>query len=263
MTQSQTVMTEPALLSIEGLHKSYGAVEVLKGVDLRMQKGNVVTLIGSSGSGKTTLLRCVNLLEEFQGGHIRLEGQDIGYSDIDGKRVRHPEKVIASHRAMTGMACQQFNLFPHLSALQNVTLGLLKVKKLPKDQAVALAEKWLDRVGLLERRNHFPGQLSGGQQQRVAIARAIAMNPSLMLFDEVTSALDPELVGEVLSVIKGLAEDGMTMLLVTHEMRFAYEVSDQIVFMNQGRIEEQGPPKQLFEQPKSARLGEFLKNIRF
>jgi polar amino acid transport system ATP-binding protein len=263
MTQTHIASDAPALLSIEGLHKSYGAVEVLKGVDLRMQKGNVVTLIGSSGSGKTTLLRCVNLLEEFQGGHIRLDGQDIGYSDVAGKRVRHPEKVIARHRAMTGMAFQQFNLFPHLSALQNVTLGLLKVKKLPKDEAVALAEKWLDRVGLLERRNHFPGQLSGGQQQRVAIARAIAMNPSLMLFDEVTSALDPELVGEVLSVIKGLAEDGMTMLLVTHEMRFAYEVSDQIVFMNQGRIEEQGPPKELFEQPKSARLSEFLKNIRF
>ena len=263
MTQTQTATAAPALLSIEGLHKSYGAVEVLKGVDLSMQRGNVVTLIGSSGSGKTTLLRCVNLLEEFQGGHIRLDGQDIGYSDINGKRVRHPEKVIAQHRAMTGMAFQQFNLFPHLSALQNVTLGLLKVKKLPKDQAVALAEKWLERVGLFDRRNHFPGQLSGGQQQRVAIARAIAMNPSLMLFDEVTSALDPELVGEVLSVIKGLAEEGMTMLLVTHEMRFAYEVSDQIVFMNQGRIEEQGPPKELFERPKSARLGEFLKSIRF
>ncbi|MDB5982352.1 MAG: amino acid transporter ATP-binding protein [Pseudomonas sp.] len=262
MTQTQTA-TAPALLSIEGLHKSYGPVEVLKGVDLSMQRGNVVTLIGSSGSGKTTLLRCVNLLEEFQGGHIRLDGQDIGYSDINGKRVRHPEKVIAQHRSMTGMAFQQFNLFPHLSALQNVTLGLLKVKKLPKDQAVALAEKWLERVGLYDRRNHFPGQLSGGQQQRVAIARAIAMNPSLMLFDEVTSALDPELVGEVLSVIKGLAEEGMTMLLVTHEMRFAYEVSDQIVFMNQGRIEEQGPPKELFERPKSARLSEFLKNIRF
>ncbi|WP_296185407.1 amino acid ABC transporter ATP-binding protein [Pseudomonas sp. UBA1879] len=263
MTQTQTASAAPALLSIEGLHKSYGPVEVLKGVDLHMNKGNVVTLIGSSGSGKTTLLRCVNLLEEFQGGHIRLEGQDIGYSEVNGKRVRHPEKVIARHRAMTGMAFQQFNLFPHLTALQNVTLGLLKVKKLPKDQAVALAEKWLERVGLLERRNHYPGQLSGGQQQRVAIARAIAMNPSLMLFDEVTSALDPELVGEVLSVIKGLAEEGMTMLLVTHEMRFAYEVSDQIVFMNQGRIEEQGPPKTLFEQPKSARLTEFLKNIRF
>jgi polar amino acid transport system ATP-binding protein len=263
MTKTQTVSLAPALLSIEGLRKSYGPVEVLKGVDLRMNKGNVVTLIGSSGSGKTTLLRCVNLLEEFQGGHIRLEGQDIGYSDINGKRVRHPEKVIAQHRSMTGMAFQQFNLFPHLTALQNVTLGLLKVKKLPKDQAVALAEKWLDRVGLLARRDHFPGQLSGGQQQRVAIARAIAMNPSLMLFDEVTSALDPELVGEVLSVIKGLAEEGMTMLLVTHEMRFAYEVSDQIVFMNQGRIEEQGPPKIVFERPKSERLSEFLKNIRF
>src|SRR5471030_1299935 len=251
------------LLNIRGLRKQYGPVEVLKGVDLTMQRGNVVTLIGSSGSGKTTLLRCVNLLEEFQGGQITLDGESIGYSDVGGKRVRHPERVISQHRAMTGMAFQQFNLFPHLPASQNVTLGLLKVKKMSKDEAVALAEKWLDRVGLLERRNHFPGQLSGGQQQRVAIARAIAMNPSLMLFDEVTSALDPELVGEVLSVIKGLAEDGMTMLLVTHEMRFAYEVSDQIVFMNQGRIEEQGHPKELFERPKSARLAEFLKNIRF
>jgi len=263
MTATQTATAAPALLSIQGLQKSYGPVQVLKGVDLKMNKGNVVTLIGSSGSGKTTLLRCVNLLEEFQGGSIRLDGQDIGYSEVNGKRVRHPERVIAQHRAMTGMAFQQFNLFPHLTALQNVTLGLLKVKKLSKDQAVALAEKWLERVGLFERRNHYPGQLSGGQQQRVAIARAIAMNPSLMLFDEVTSALDPELVGEVLSVIKGLAEEGMTMLLVTHEMRFAYEVSDQIVFMNQGRIEEQGAPKTLFDQPKSPRLAEFLKNIRF
>ncbi|MCK6190504.1 MULTISPECIES: amino acid ABC transporter ATP-binding protein [unclassified Pseudomonas] len=260
MNQPQT--TEP-LLNIRGLRKQYGTVEVLKGVDLSMQRGNVVTLIGSSGSGKTTLLRCVNLLEEFQGGQITLDGESIGYSELDGRRVRHPERVIAQHRAMTGMAFQQFNLFPHLSALQNVTLGLLKVKKMGKDEAVALAEKWLDRVGLLERRNHFPGQLSGGQQQRVAIARAIAMNPSLMLFDEVTSALDPELVGEVLSVIKGLAEEGMTMLLVTHEMRFAYEVSDQIVFMNQGRIEEQGSSKDIFERPQSPRLAEFLKNIRF
>jgi len=260
MNQPQT--TQP-LLDIRGLRKQYGTVEVLKGVDLSMQRGNVVTLIGSSGSGKTTLLRCVNLLEEFQGGQITLDGESIGYRDIGGKRVRHPERVISQHRAMTGMAFQQFNLFPQLTALQNVTLGLLKVKKMPKDEAVALAEKWLDRVGLLERRNHFPGQLSGGQQQRVAIARAIAMNPSLMLFDEVTSALDPELVGEVLSVIKGLAEEGMTMLLVTHEMRFAYEVSDKIVFMNQGRIEEQGSAKDIFERPQSPRLAEFLKNIRF
>ncbi|MEO8643354.1 amino acid ABC transporter ATP-binding protein [Pseudomonas sp.] len=251
------------LLDIRGLHKKYGQLEVLKGVDLTMQRGNVVTLIGSSGSGKTTLLRCVNMLEEFQGGQIMLDGESIGYDEVNGKRVRHPEKIIARHRAMTGMAFQQFNLFPHLTALQNVTLGLLKVKKLHKDEAVALAEKWLERVGLLERRDHFPGQLSGGQQQRVAIARAIAMNPSLMLFDEVTSALDPELVGEVLTVIKGLADEGMTMLLVTHEMRFAFEVSDKIVFMNQGRIEEQGPPKELFERPQSPRLAEFLKNTRF
>ncbi|UVK90791.1 amino acid ABC transporter ATP-binding protein [Pseudomonas sp. B21-051] len=265
MTQAQVsnVQNAQPLLDIRGLHKQYGAVEVLKGVDLSMQRGNVVTLIGSSGSGKTTLLRCVNMLEEFQGGQILLDGESIGYDEVGGKRVRHAEKVIARHRAMTGMAFQQFNLFPHLTALQNVTLGLLKVKKMHRDQAVVLAEKWLERVGLLERRNHFPGQLSGGQQQRVAIARAIAMNPSLMLFDEVTSALDPELVGEVLNVIKGLAEDGMTMLLVTHEMRFAFEVSDKIVFMNQGRIEEQGPPKELFERPQSPRLAEFLKSTRF
>ncbi len=262
LSNTELSNTQP-LLDIRDLRKQYGPLEVLKGVDLSMQRSSVVTLIGSSGSGKTTLLRCVNMLEEFQGGQIMLDGESIGYDDIDGKRVRHAEKIIARHRAMTGMAFQQFNLFPHLTALQNVTLGLLKVKKLPKDEAVALAEKWLERVGLLERRDHFPGQLSGGQQQRVAIARAIAMNPSLMLFDEVTSALDPELVGEVLNVIKGLAEDGMTMLLVTHEMRFAFEVSDKIVFMNQGRIEEQGPPRELFERPQSPRLAEFLKEHAF
>jgi polar amino acid transport system ATP-binding protein len=260
LSNVKAAQNDQPLLDIRGLHKKYGQLEVLKGVDLTMQRGNVVTLIGSSGSGKTTLLRCVNMLEEFQGGQIMLDGESIGYDEVNGKRVRHAEKVIARHRAMTGMAFQQFNLFPHLTALQNVTLGLLKVKKLHKDEAVALAEKWLERVGLLERRDHYPGQLSGGQQQRVAIARA---NPSLMLFDEVTSALDPELVGEVLNVIKGLADEGMTMLLVTHEMRFAFEVSDKIVFMNQGRIEEQGPPKELFERPQSPRLAEFLKNTRF
>ena len=262
MTPNVTDTSQP-LLSIEGLHKAYGTTEVLKGVDLTLQRGNVLTLIGSSGSGKTTLLRCVNLLEDFQQGRIVLEGQSIGYHEQAGRRVRHPEKVVAAHRGMTGMAFQQFNLFPHLSALENVTLGLRKVKKLPRDQAVALAETWLDRVGLLARKHHYPGQLSGGQQQRVAIARAIAMSPSLMLFDEPTSALDPELVGEVLAVIKGLAEEGMSMLLVTHEMRFAYDVSDQIVFMNQGRIEEQGAPKALFDHPVSTRLKDFLKNIRF
>ena len=247
------------LLNIRGLRKQYGPVEVLKGVDLSMQRGNVVTLIGSSGSGKTTLLRCVNLLEEFQGGQITLDGESIGYSDIAGKRVRHPERVIAQHRAMTGMAFQQFNLFPHLTALQNVTLGLLKVKKMPKDEAVALAEKWLDRVGLLERRNHFPGQLSGGQQQRVAIARALAMEPEIILFDEPTSALDPELVGEVLKVIQTLAEEGRTMLMVTHEMGFARQVSSQVLFLHQGRVEEQGGAE-ILDQPNSERLQQFLSN---
>lgn len=263
MIQTLRASADAPLLKINNLHKQYDQVEVLKGIDLTLARGDVVTLIGSSGSGKTTLLRCVNLLEEFQQGEILLNDQPIGYHQQQNRRVRHPEKVIAQHRAMTGMAFQQFNLFPHLTALQNVTLGLLKVKKLSKDEAVDTAERWLERVGLLARRDHYPGQLSGGQQQRVAIARAIAMNPSLMLFDEVTSALDPELVGEVLAVIKNLAEEGMTMLLVTHEMRFAYEVSDRIIFMNQGRIEEEGHPEQIFHQPVSPRLAEFIKHTRF
>ena len=254
-------MTAP-ILEIQGLHKKFGATEVLKGVDLDMASGDVVSIIGSSGSGKTTMLRCVNLLEEFQQGSIRIDGQEIGYTPAPERR-RRKETEIARQRAMTGMVFQQFNLFPHMSALHNVTLGLTKVKKLPKAEAITIAERWLERVGMIERKNHYPGQLSGGQQQRVAIARAIAMNPKVMLFDEVTSALDPELVNEVLNVIKSLAADGMTMLLVTHEMKFAYEVSRRVVFMNQGRIEEQGAPSDLFRNPQSTRLAEFLKNAKF
>lgn len=252
-----------SLLQIENLHKNFDKIEVLKGIDLTMAAGNVVSVIGASGSGKTTLLRCVNLLEEFHEGRIVIDGQDIGYMDRNGKRTRRPGKEIARHRAMTGMVFQQFNLFPHMTALKNVMLGLTKVKKLPQDEAVGIAERWLKRVGLYDRRDHFPGQLSGGQQQRVAIARAIAMNPKLMLFDEVTSALDPELVNEVLNVIMDLAKDGMTMLVVTHEMKFAYEVSSHIVFMDQGRIAEEGTPKALFHNPRTVRLAEFLKNSRF
>ena len=252
-----------SLLQIENLHKSFDDIEVLKGIDLTMDVGDVVSIIGASGSGKTTLLRCVNLLEEFHAGRVVIDGQEIGYINRNGKRVRKSGKEIALQRAMTGMAFQQFNLFPHMTALKNVTLGLTKVKKLPPDEAVGIAERWLKRVGLYDRRNHFPGQLSGGQQQRVAIARAIAMNPKLMLFDEVTSALDPELVNEVLNVIMDLAKDGMTMLLVTHEMKFAYEVSSRIVFMHQGRIAEEGAPKELFNNPRTERLAEFLKNSKF
>ncbi|MBC2808898.1 amino acid ABC transporter ATP-binding protein (plasmid) [Rhizobium ruizarguesonis] len=251
------------ILDIQGLRKTYGIHEVLKGVDCAVQEGEVISIIGSSGSGKTTLLRCINMLEEFQGGTISLDGEEIGYRAEGATRRRKSEKEIARQRALTGMAFQQFNLFPHMSAAENVMLGLVKVKKMTKPDARAIAEKWLDRVGLSARSNHYPGQLSGGQQQRVAIARAIAMSPRLMLFDEVTSALDPELVGEVLQVIKGLAADGMTMLLVTHEMRFAYDVSSRVIFMNQGVICEEGDPKDMFVHPKTERLAEFLKTSSF
>ncbi|MGY5778289.1 amino acid ABC transporter ATP-binding protein [Rhizobium sp. LEGMi135b] len=251
------------ILNIQGLRKTYGQNEVLKGVDCTVQEGEVISIIGSSGSGKTTMLRCINMLEEFQGGKISLDGEEIGYHADGSTRRRKSEKEIARQRALTGMAFQQFNLFPHMTAAENVMLGLVKVKKMSRPDARAVAEKWLDRVGLAARANHYPGQLSGGQQQRVAIARAIAMAPRLMLFDEVTSALDPELVGEVLQVIKGLAADGMTMLLVTHEMRFAYEVSSRVIFMNQGVICEEGDPKDMFVRPKTERLAEFLKTSSF
>ncbi|MGO6698571.1 amino acid ABC transporter ATP-binding protein [Rhizobium ruizarguesonis] len=251
------------ILDIQGLRKTYGIHEVLKGVDCAVEEGEVISIIGSSGSGKTTLLRCINMLEEFQGGTISLDGEEIGYRAEGATRRRKSEKEIARQRALTGMAFQQFNLFPHMSAAENVMLGLVKVKKMTKPDARAVAEKWLDRVGLSARSNHYPGQLSGGQQQRVAIARAIAMSPRLMLFDEVTSALDPELVGVVLQVIKGLAADGMTMLLVTHEMRFAYDVSSRVIFMNQGVICEEGDPKDMFVHPKTERLAEFLKTSSF
>ncbi|HKX40430.1 MAG TPA: amino acid ABC transporter ATP-binding protein [Burkholderiaceae bacterium] len=256
-------MATNPILEIRNLHKRYGDVEVLKGVDCSMQRGDVVCVIGSSGSGKTTMLRCINMLEEFNDGSIRIDGEDIGYELRDGKRQRKGEKEVARQRALTGMAFQQFNLFPHMTAAENVMLGLIKVKKMTRDEARAIAERWLERVGLLARRDHYPGQLSGGQQQRVAIARAIAMSPRLMLFDEVTSALDPELVNEVLLVIQDLAREGMTMLLVTHEMRFAFEVSTRVIFMNQGRIAEEGDPKEMFLRPKSERLAEFLKNSSF
>ena len=251
------------LLEIQNLHKRFGDLEVLKGIDLTMQQGDVVSLIGSSGSGKTTLLRCVNLLEDYEEGIVALDGEQIGYKEKAGKRVRLSEKEIARQRAMTGMAFQHFNLFPHMTAVRNVMLGLVKTKGMVKEEAHSVAEKWLERVGMLERKDHFPGQLSGGQQQRVAIARAIAMNPKLMLFDEVTSALDPELVNEVLEVILDLAKDGMTMLLVTHEMQFAHDVSNRVIFMQDGRIGEEGSPKEMFKKPKTERLAAFLKSSKF
>ncbi|WFF41059.1 amino acid ABC transporter ATP-binding protein [Salinicola endophyticus] len=247
------------IVEVRALHKRFGELEVLKGIDLVVNEGEVVSIIGSSGSGKTTLLRCLNLLEEFHQGEVRIGGESIGYRQRNGQRVRASEREIAGQRAMTGMVFQAFNLFPHMSALDNVTLGLTRVRGMSRRQAVELADHWLERVGMRERRDHRPAQLSGGQQQRVAIARAIAMNPRVMLFDEATSALDPERVGEVLETIRSLAQEGMTMVLVTHEMRFARDVSDKVVFMDGGRIAEQGPPATLFSTPESARLQAFLK----
>jgi polar amino acid transport system ATP-binding protein len=249
------------ILTISDLVKSFGSHAILRGVGLDVFAGDVVSIIGASGSGKTTLLRCVDLLEEFEGGAIRLDGAELGYrSEPNGRRVRLPGRVLARQRSHIGMVFQSYNLFPHLTALRNVMLGLTKVRGLPAAEARTRAEAWLDRVGLAERRDHYPSALSGGQQQRVAIARALAMEPRLLLLDEVTSALDPELVQEVLLTVRSLAEAGMTMLIVTHEMRFARQVSTRAVFMHDGAILEQGPPAELFGRPQAPRLIDFLSN---
>lgn len=251
------------ILEISGLEKSYGDHQVLKGVDLSLEKGDVISIIGSSGSGKTTLLRCVNLLEDFQGGFIKIAGSEIGYTNTNGKRVRLRNSEITKNRSLTGMVFQSFNLFPHLTATENITLALRKVQNKSKSESLEIANHWLGKVGLPDRGSSYPGQLSGGQQQRVAIARAIAMNPTIMLFDEVTSALDPELINEVLDVIKALADDGMTMLIVTHEMRFAYEVSHRVIFMNEGVIGVEGTPEEVFKSSNNDRLKSFLSNTKF
>jgi polar amino acid transport system ATP-binding protein len=246
------------LLVVQDLVKRFGSLMILRGVGLEVDKGEVVVIIGPSGSGKTTLLRCINFLEEYQGGRIYVDGQLVGYRENGNKQIKLPEDTIATMRADVGMVFQSFNLFPHMTALDNVMLGLTKVRKLPKSVAEERATTWLKRVGLEDRLNAYPSQLSGGQQQRVGIARAVAMEPKVMLFDEVTSALDPELVNEVLSVIEDLAHTGMTMLVVTHEMRFAREIGHRIIFMDEGVIVEQGTPQQIFEQPQTGRLKAFL-----
>jgi polar amino acid transport system ATP-binding protein len=248
----------PPLLQAIDIHKRYDTVEVLKGVDLRVEQGQVVALIGASGSGKTTFLRCINLLEEYQQGRILLAGEPIGYSFAGGRRKRLGERRVAAQRARIGMVFQSYNLFPHMTAEQNIMLGLTRVQGRSRAEAREIADAWLERVGLADRRDHYPWQLSGGQQQRVAIARAVAMEPRLVLFDEVTSALDPELVAEVLTVMRDLARSGMTMLVVSHEMLFVREVADRAVFMDGGRIAEEGRPEQLFRNPGSERLHAFL-----
>ena len=246
------------VLRVSNVHKRFGPIEVLKGIDLEVARGEVVAIIGASGSGKTTFLRCINLLEEYDEGEITVAGEVIGYRIRGGRRRRLGETAIAAQRARIGMVFQSFNLFPHMTARENVMLGLVRVQGRPKADALDIASRWLARVGLADRADHYPFQLSGGQQQRVAIARAIAMEPELMLFDEVTSALDPELVAEVLAVMQDLARSGMTMLVVSHEMLFVRDVATRVVFMDDGRIQEQGTPEQLLQGPRSERLTAFL-----
>jgi polar amino acid transport system ATP-binding protein len=251
------------MVEIRGLAKSFGPVKILDNISLQVAQGEAVVVIGPSGSGKTTLLRCINLLEEFEKGEVVVDGDPIGYVvKADGKRVRRSEKEIANSRSHIGMVFQSFNLFPHMTVLDNITAAPVKVKGVALDQAQRRARELLDRVGLADKAEEYPIRLSGGQQQRVAIARALAMQPKVMLFDEVTSALDPELVGEVLEVMRQLIRDGLTMLIVTHEMQFARDVAHRVIFMDGGSIREMGPPKELFANPQTDRLRTFLKRYR-
>ena len=241
--------------------KHYSGVEVLKGVDLTVNRGEVTCLIGPSGSGKSTLLRCINHLEKHDAGELLVDGQLVGYEARDGKLYERSDKQICVERSRIGMVFQRFNLFQHLTVLDNVTIAQVKVKNVAPDAAVTRARELLARVGLDAKEKNYPSQLSGGQQQRVAIARALAMEPKLMLFDEPTSALDPELVGEVLDVMKDLARSGMTMIVVTHEMGFAREVADTVYFLDRGIIEESGDPRQVLTAPSSERLKSFLSKV--
>lgn len=243
--------TNETLIKVENLEKSFGKIEVLKGINTEIKKGEVVVIIGPSGSGKSTFLRCLNLLEEPTGGHIYFENTDI----------TDPKVNINTHRQKMGMVFQQFNLFPHMTVLKNMTISPIKVLSLSKQEAEERAMKLLERVGLADRANAYPSQLSGGQKQRVAIVRALCMQPDVMLFDEPTSALDPEMVGEVLEVMKSLANEGMTMAVVTHEMGFAREVADRVMFIDEGIIMEEGTPQEIFSNPKSPRLKDFLSKV--
>ena len=253
-------MTSP-MVHAHGVRKSYAGVEVLKGVDLTVVRGEVTCLIGPSGSGKSTLLRCINHLERHDAGELRVDGDLVGYEARDGKLYERSDKQICHERSQIGMVFQRFNLFQHLTVLDNVTIGQVKVKGVGAEAAKVKARELLARVGLDNKEKNYPSQLSGGQQQRVAIARALAMEPKLMLFDEPTSALDPELVGEVLDVMKDLAHSGMTMIVVTHEMNFAREVANMVYFLDDGVIEESGDPKVILVNPTSERLKSFLSKV--
>ena len=245
------ITEKTAVIKVENLEKSFGSNHVLRGISTEIDKGEVVVIIGASGSGKSTFLRCLNCLEDPTGGNIFFDGVDIADPSVD----------INIHRQKMGMVFQQFNLFPHMTVLDNMTIAPIKLLGLKKEEAEERALKLLDRVGLKDRASSYPRQLSGGQQQRVAIVRALAMEPDVMLFDEPTSALDPEMVGEVLDVMKALAEEGMTMVVVTHEMGFAREVGDRVMFMDEGVIGEEGTPEEIFDSPKSERLQSFLSKV--
>ena len=240
-----------AVIAVRGLEKSFGDIHVLRGIDYDIKKGEVVCVIGPSGSGKSTFLRCMNLLEEPTGGHIYFDGVDI----------TDPKTDINKHREKMGMVFQQFNLFPHLTIMRNLTIGPMKLLHKTKEEAEKKAQELLNRVGLGDRAYSYPNQLSGGQKQRVAIVRALCMEPEVMLFDEPTSALDPEMVGEVLDVMQELAKEGMTMVCVTHEMGFAREVATRVIFIDEGKIMEEGSPSTIFEKPKHPRLQEFLSKV--
>ena len=248
-------------VDIRGLCKSFGSNDVLKGVDFHVDQREVVVVLGPSGSGKSTLLRCVNHLEKVNAGRLYVDGDLIGYNERDGVLHEMSEKDAAKQRRDIGMVFQQFNLFAHLSALDNVTIAQRKVLKRSAAEAQEVARRNLERVGVGDKAGHFPAQLSGGQQQRVAIARALAMDPEIMLFDEATSALDPELVGDVLKVMRSLAEDGMTMMVVTHEIGFARNVADRVVFMADGVVVEEGPPAQVIDDPQHPRTRQFLRQV--
>ncbi|MFZ4533205.1 MAG: amino acid ABC transporter ATP-binding protein [Alsobacter sp.] len=256
-------MADP-LVAIRGVRKSFGTTLVLDGVDLDVPRGEVVVIIGPSGSGKTTLLRCINALETYDDGSIAVDGVEVGFREgPQVPRKRRSDRELSKIRADIGMVFQLFNLFPHLTAAENVMLGLTKVQGLPRSEAREKALHWLGRVGLSHKVDSLPGQMSGGQQQRVGIARAVAMDPKVLLLDEITSALDPELVGEVLSVVRGLANDGMTMVVVTHEMTFARDVGSQLVFMDHGRKVAEGPPGEILRNSSNERLRTFLSRIEF
>lgn len=239
------------MINVRNLYKSFGKNDVLKDINETIKKGEVVVIIGPSGSGKSTFLRCLNLLEEPTSGVINFEGEDITDKKVDINKIR--EKM--------GMVFQQFNLFPHKTVMENLTIGPTKIKKISNNEAIKKGSELLEKVGLLDKKNVYPNSLSGGQKQRIAIARALAMEPDVMLFDEPTSALDPERVGEVLNVMKSLASDGMTMVVVTHEMGFAKEVGDRILFMDDGRIIEEGTPEEIFQNPKNSRTKDFLSKV--